>query len=307
MRVPALRLPSFRLSFDWLEGLGGRRVLWYSLYTGILFAVFLVANFPFGIVLNRVLQMVEIPNMRVEVGDARFAWWHGFELQRVRVASTTPDQPPLLEAASLYVRPGLDGLLRGRLDSVHISGPMYGGQIDGSFGRGDDVTRATLTLDRVDLQRYPALRLVLPEGQIGGVVSGVISVEAHGGDSAETKAAGELDVRKASIVDLKVEQFPVPPLHFDTATLKFSLQANRLDIQELEADGPELKLLASGQVAVRAPVADSVLNLKVTVAAGPDSPDTVKGLLSLLPPLPKGQKPDSPRVISGTLAKPRIR
>jgi type II secretion system protein N len=307
MRVPALRLPAWRPSFDWVEGLGGRRILWYSLYTVALFVLFLVVNFPFGVVVNRVVRMVEIPGFNVDIGDARFAWWRGFELQRVRIASTTADQPPLFEASSLFIRPGFDGLLRGALDSVFLSGPMFGGQVDGSFAMTDGVVRASFTLDHVDMRRLTAIRLYVPEGEIAGLLSGAVSVEWHREDSAATTAAGELDLRKASLTDLKVAEMPVPALHFDNSVLKFTLQSNRLEVEEFDAVGPELKLSANGQVALRSPVTDSVLNLKATIAPGAESPDNVKALLAFLPPLPKGQKADAPRTISGTLAKPRVR
>jgi len=59
---------------------------------------------------------------------------------------------------------------------------------------------------------------------------------------------------------------------------------------------------------MRTPLADSVLNLKVALAPGPDSTDDIKTLLSILiPPPAKGAKADAPRTLSGTLAKPRLR
>ena len=60
-------------------------------------------------------------------------------------------------------------------------------------------------------------------------------------------------------------------------------------------------------MALRDPIGDSVLNLKLTAQPGANSPDEVKNLLLLLPPLPKNAKPDTPRVISGTLKFPRVR
>ena len=119
--------------------------------------------------------------------------------------------------------------------------------------------------------------------------------------------AGELALNQASLTDAKWQQFPVPALHVDSATLKFSVQGNRLEIQEFDAVGPELKLSASGQVALRPNLADSVLNLKVSIAPGAESPDEIKALLLILPQPAKGAKPDAPRVLSGTLAKPRLR
>ena len=86
------------------------------------------------------------------------------------------------------------------------------------------------------------------------------------------RAAGDLQLDDASVTDAKFNQFPLPPLHFKTADARFGLQGGRLDVQELKADGQEITLDASGQVAMREPFADSVLNLKVALAPGPGEP-----------------------------------
>jgi type II secretion system protein N len=312
MRLPAVRLPSVRLPFDWFEGFGGRRTLLYALYTGVLFLVFLLANFPYNAIVQRVLKSVDLEaqGMRLDVGDGRFAWWHGYELQRVKLLSTDPDHPPFAEAASIYVRPGLDGLLRGRINSLYLLGLMYGGQVDGTVAVQDGVQRATVTFDRLQLQRYAnaAGLLQLQDGSVAGDLSGVITIESRGGDASDTRAAAELELGRASLTDARLSNgITLPALTFDKATMKLSAQGGRLDVQELEASGPDLRLSASGQIALRQPLADSVLNIKLTALPGANSSDEVKTLLSLLPPLPKGSKPDAPHVISGTLARPRIR
>ncbi len=307
MRLPALRLPTWRPSFDRLEGLVTRTTLLYALYTAILFGVFLLANFPYAALVQRSLSVLEVPGLRLDVGGARFAWWRGIELENVRLSGLDPAQAEYLHTVGLFVRPGLEGLWRGRPRSMHVSGPLYGGEIDANFSAGD-VNRATVTLEGVQLQRYPLLAALLEGGQVAGRLSGTGTVEAQNGDGdGELRAAGELTLSQASLTDAKLQQFPVPALHFDTATLKFGLQGNRLDIQELEAVGPEIKLNASGQVALRPNIADSVLNLKVSLVPGAESPEEIKALLQILPPAPKGAKPDAPRVLSGTLAKPRLR
>jgi type II secretion system protein N len=307
MRFPALRLPAWRPSVDWLEGLITRTTLLYILYTAILFGVFLVANFPYGVLVQRTLNALEVPGLRLDIGGARFAWWRGIEVENVRLASLDPNQAEYLHTAGLFVRPGLDGLWRGRPRSIHVGGPLYGGELDASFSSGE-VNRATVTIEGVQLQHYPLLSTLLEGGQIAGRLNGAGTVEAQNGDgSEELRAAGELTLTQASLTDAKWQQFPVPALHFDSATLKFSLQGNRLDIQELDAVGPELKLSATGQVALRPNIADSVLNLKVSITPGAESPEEIKALLQILPPVPKGAKADAPRVLSGTLAKPRLR
>ena len=306
MKVPALRVPAWRPSFDWLEGMGSRRVLLYTVYTLLLFLVFLFANFPHGVLLQRLLSAVELPGMRLDVGDARFAWWRGFELQRVHLGPSDPTLPAYLEASSLYVRPGLDGLFSGRPRALTINGPFYGGSIDGQFASGD-MNRATVTLDAVQLQRYPLFTELLAGGQLAGALSGVLTVEARGVNTEELRAAGELELGNASLTDAKWSGFPLPALRFDAATAKFSVQGNRLEIQELHAEGPDVTLVASGQIALREPLADSVLNLKLSVVPGAEASDQIKTLLSFIPPPAKGAKADAPRTVSGTLAKPRIR
>lgn len=306
MRMPALRLPAWRPSFDWTE-LATRSVILYALYTLVLFGVFLFANFPHGLLVQRVLRSVQVPGLRLDVGDVRFAWWRGFELQRVVVAPSDPSQPAFFEAPSLYVRPAFGDLVRGRLQSVDVSGSLYGGTVDGSLSRGE-LNRVSLTFDGLQLQRYPLLNAALQGGQVTGRASGAISVEARGADIADIRAAGDLQLADTSITDAKWNQIPVAPLHFNTISARFDLQGGRLDVQELNADGKEIALDVDGQVAMRTPLTDSVLNLKVGLAPGPECPDDIKTLLSaIVPPPAKGAKADAPHVLSGTLAKPRLR
>lgn len=312
MRLPAVRLPAIPLPSDWIEGVVNRRTLLYALYTGVLFLVFLVANFPHNVIVQRALKSIDLEGqgMRLEVGDTRFAWWRGYELQRVRLSPTDPSAVPFLEAASIFVRPGLDGLVRGQLKSLHLLGLMYGGEVDGTVTTGDGVSRATITIDGLQLQRYAAAAslLQLQQGTVAGNLSGVITIENHGAETTETRAAAELDLEKASLTDATLANgLTVPSLHFDKAAMKLSLQGGRLDVQELDANGPELRLSLSGQIALREPLADSALNLKLTALPGANSPEEIRTLLSLLPPPPKGAKPDTPRTISGTLARPRVR
>jgi type II secretion system protein N len=245
--------------------------------------------------------------MRIELGDVRFAWWNGFELQGLRIAPADPSQPAFFEASSLYVRPAFGDLVRGRLQAVDVSGSIYGGTVDGSLSRGE-LNRLSATFDGLQLQRYPLLGAALQGGQVAGRASGAISIEARGTEIADIRAAGDLQLADASITDAKWNQFPVAPLHFTTVSARFDLQGGRLDVQELKADGKEITLDAGGQVAMRTPLADSVLNLKLLLAPGPECPDDLKTLLSaIVPPPAKGAKADAPKVLSGTLAKPRLR
>jgi len=312
MRFPSLRLPSMPLPSDWVEGLLGRRTLLYLLYTVVLFGVFMLVNFPYHAIVQRAIKGLDLESrgLHLENADTRFAWWRGLELERVRLAPTDPEKPAIIEVPSLFVRPGLEGLVRGKLNSVELLGLMYGGAIDAHLAAGEGIQRATVSFEDIQLQRYPgaAALLQLQEGMLGGKLSGVITVEKHGNEDGETRAAAELDLDHVSLVDAKLANgISLPPLHFDKAAIKLNLQNGRLEVQEFDADGPELKVALSGQIAMREPVQESVLNLKLSAVPGENSTDEMKTLLSFLPPPPKGAKPDTPRTISGTLARPRVR
>jgi type II secretion system protein N len=308
MRLPALRLPAFRPSFGWLDNLGGRSTWLYALYTVVLFLVFALVNFPHHVLVERMLKSIDLPGMRLDVADTRFAWWHGFELEKVRLTPMDPDRPAFLELGSLFVRPGLAGLFKGKINSAHLAGLLYGGGVDADLSAADGTQRAAVNFDGLQLQRYPLLTSLLDQGVVAGLLSGVVTVENQGGDNGEVRAAGELALDRASIADVKINDiFTIPTLHFDKTTAKFSMQNSRLDVQELDATGPEIKLSVSGQIALREPLADSVLNLKVVAVPGPNPTDEAKGLLALIPPLGKGAKPDAPHVLTGTLKSPRFR
>lgn len=308
MRFPRLGLALPRPSFDWLSSTVGRGAVLYTLYTLACFLVFLVANFPHDVLVQRALREVDLRPLRLDVAGTRFAWWRGYEFRDVRLTRMEDDRgtPPLLESSHLYVRPGLSELIRGRLGSVYLNGSMYSGAVEGSWVMGDGNARATVRLHALDLGRYRYLTNVLEEGRVLGRLSGAVTIEARRADMRDGQAAGELELQEAQIAAVKVSGFPVPDLTFQSVAIKFAVNGNRVEVQEFRADGNEITVSGSGQVTVRTPVGDSVLNLKVTLQPGPGSTEAVKGLLNLVPRA-KGSRPDAPVTISGTIARPRFR
>jgi type II secretion system protein N len=302
-----MRLGIPRLSFDWFDGLGGRRFFLYGFYFLLLFGIFLMHNFPHEVVVKRAIRELNQGPLVAAVSRARFAWWKGYELSGVTLSqrSGSPDDPPLIESSSLYVRPGLDGLLQGKLSSILVNAALYGGQMDGSLSMADGMTRATLQLDDLQLGRYPYLRDLLDEGSMSGKLSGTASMEGRG-DLENARAAGEFDIKDAGLTGAKINGLGVPDLAFNEVTFKFARQGTRLDIQEFRADGDQIKASGDGQVVLREPVADSVLNMRVTVVPGNDATDDIKTLLSLIP-RPKNARLDAPITITGTLRQPRLR
>lgn len=308
MRFPSLSIPSPRLALDWFADLGGRRLVLYALYTIVLFVLFLFVNFPYQDLVQRTLRDLDLGTVQIDVGGTRFAWFKGWEIRNLRIVPTGDAEgvAPLLESSSLYVRPSLAGLIRGKLNGLHLEGAMYQGNVVADISLADDMTRATVDLNGIDLTRYRALAQALEEGQVAGRVSGTVTFEVRPSDLASGQAAGELDIRDASMSAAKIQGMQVPDLHFPEIALKFSLRSGKLDLQELHADGDEVKMNGNGQIVLRDPLSDSVLNLKATFQPGSGNPDMGKTLLALLPKSP-GARPDAPLSITGTIAQPRLK
>lgn len=306
MRLAGLSLP--RPSWDRLSALGSRRGLLYAAYTFVVFLVFLLVNFPHDIVVQRALRGVDLGSVRLDLAPARFAWWRGYSFRWVRLSQEgePSDAPPLLEASRVYVRPRLWDLIRGRLGSLSISGEVYRGTVEGSADTGSSLARATLRLRSVQIGQHPALAGLFDEGELAGRLSGTITAEGRRGSPGDGQVAGDLELADGGLLGASVSGLRVPDLHFPSASVKFSARGNRLEIQELRADGQEIRIAGSGQVNVSDRIADSALNLKGTVQAGPAGGDAVTALLSFLP-RGKGNRSESSVTVTGTLGQPRLR
>jgi type II secretion system protein N len=306
MRLPSLRLP--RLATDWIPALPGRSGVLYALYTIVLFCVFLIAQFPHDVLVRRALSAVDLQPLQLDYETTHFAWWRGYEFRNINLTLAGDDRsvPPLFESSSIFLRPGWSGLLRGQLSSVFADATLYGGQADGSWTTENGLQRVTLQLDELQIARYRWLSTLFEEGTIGGRLSGAVSAEMRRGNLREGQIVGELDIANGQMAGVAFRGLTLPELNFDTITAKFAFNGGQLEVEEFQADGRELRLSGSGQITVRAPLGDSVLNLKVSLLPGPEPTDAVKGLLALVPK-PKNAKPDTPMTIAGTLAQPRVR
>jgi type II secretion system protein N len=307
MRLPRLRLPRLSLSFDWLSALGGRTTLLYAGYTSVLFIVFLVVTFPHELLIRRALSAVNRGPVAVEFNAARFAWLDGYELSGTRVAPAVADQPPYIEVSHLWVRPALGSLVRGNPYDLLVRADVYGGAAQAELNMTDGSVVGNLQWQGLELGRYRTLTSLLDEGQLAGRVSGQFSFEARGGNFNAGQGSGVIVLEGASLTGAKVAGFGVPDLHFRQAKLKVAVRAGHLDIQEFQANG-DASLQGSGQVQLRDPMPESVLNLHAIVETSLATPDPIKGLMALLPHAPNA-KPDAPTsiVLTGTLGHPRVR
>lgn len=300
MALPKIGFPKLRMG-----GLSERLTLWYALYTTILFLVFLVVTFPHEVLIRRGLTMLPPSDVTVDFDGARFAWHRGMELTGVRIKSTKLAQP-VLEFSSLWVRPVMGELARGNWQAFAIDAEAYGGHGDGYLSVSPEgVVSGKLELSGLSLGRYTLLRSYLDEGTLAGRIDGHMEFTAAGKDIAKVNGDGEVTLTNGVLEAAKIQGFGVPNLHFDTGKISLTLQGERVELKELNVKGKEVVIEASGKISLREPLDASILDLKALVNPGPEAPDDIKGLLSLLPKQPPGQ--DQSFRIAGKLTKPLLR
>jgi len=306
MRFPRLRLPRPQISLDWLGELGGRRTVLYLGYTAILFLVFLLLTFPHELLIRRMLSSVSQGPVAVEFTDANFAWFHGYKISGMRIGSAGADgQAPYLECSQLWVRPALSALVRGNPYDLLLYADLYGGTAHGELLMNNGSVNGSMQWNDLNLGRYRTLTALFDEGQLAGRVSGYFNFESHGAKLEAGQATGALTLEGGALTGVKVSGFPVPDLHLRQTRLKFAVRGGRLELQEFQATG-DVDVEGYGNVTLREPLQDSVLNLRATIQQSLATPDAVKTLVGLIPRAP-GAKPDSPIMITGTLGRPHTR
>jgi len=294
-----MRLPSFSLPTS------GRSItLLYTGYLVVLFAAFLLVTFPYDVLVRRALAGFNGGALSVGFQDAGFAWHRGIALDRLTLHSA--EAIPVLEIDRMWVRPSLGQLVRGNPYAIELQAEMYGGsaRADADFSEGR--LSGNVALEALSLGRYRPLAGMLEEGRLGGRVDATLSFETTAADPNAGQATGAIRLSRAAIEAAKISGFGVPDIHVDEGDVEFTYRNGRIDLAALKAHGKEIILEADGQVTLRNPAVDSILNLRAIIGPGPEAPDPIRGLLELIP-RPAGAGADSPVRITGTIARPRVR
>src|SRR5262249_27860039 len=147
--------------------------------------------------------------------------------------------------------------------------------VQGEFGLNQGNVVSNVLLHELSLSRYRTLTALLDEGQLDGRVSGQFTFEARPGNISAGQFTGDMILEPAALTAAKVQGITLPDLHFRQTKLKFVLHQGRLEIQDFSAAG-DVNVQGSGNVVLRDPLPNSVLNLRVTVETSLATPDVVK-------------------------------
>jgi type II secretion system protein N len=302
MAVRGLSLPSFAGGF---VNILRRPVVYYGLYTFVLFLVFIIVTFPHEVLVRRALDMVQSNSVSVTIDGANFAWWNGYELDGLKLTALPLKEgsPPLIEWSRLQLRPNYRSLLKGKLESVALWGELYGGTADGIFTltqTSPPAVNAHVEWSGLEIRRYRALTTWLDEGRLSGTLGGWFDAEATNGTPPQGE--GEIFLQRAGLAGGKIMGFTVPDLSIEDAKSKFTLKGDRLELQDVTLTGNEISLQLKGFITLREPLGQSVPNLNLTIQKLPES---LKPLVTIF--APRAKTLPAQMVIGGTLGRPQVK
>lgn len=311
MRLP---LPSFvrggtRGPSDAAAPAGARRGIargraWSALFTLAVFLVALAWTLPHDLIARRAIDSATATSpVAIDFDDVSWAFPNGWRVKGLRVTSTkAPDSTIAFGETTL--RSPLAGLLLGRPESGTIDGRLWEGALAARVSRDAGKARVDLDLEGADLSRALGA-LVPPPARFAGRANLSLDASGDGRTTASTEGTLRLDARGLEIHELLVRGFPIPDLVFRDVAIAAQMNGSRLQVKELRAEGDQLSVEGSGDVVVREPVAQSSLNLKLSIRVPPDAPPALRVATALLPKRPAGEAPIY--TLTGTLASPVLR
>jgi type II secretion system protein N len=276
----------------------------YVIFTFLVFSLALAYTLPHDLIAARVLEEATAGTpVRVTFASVAFAFPNGYRFTDLRVA---PLRSPgsAIDLGDLTVRSPLLGLLVGRPRSASLTGSAFGGTLSGNVSQRG--ARGALDLDLQDIDLGRALATVIaPPGRVAGRAALELALAGDGRTTQSTQGSVALAVRGLELSGVVVRGLAVPDLVFPDLTLTAQIDGSRLQVKELRASGDALDLGASGEILLREPLAQSVLNLRLNIDVAPAAPPALRMAAALLPRRGPGEKPLYNA--SGTLGSPILK
>lgn len=264
----------------------------YGLGGVMVFLAFLAASFPYA---DAVSSMLAPLNLKLTYDTQRMSPPIGAELDNVRVVSTAPGQAGLLlQSPAIRLAPTLGSLILGR-PGLRLRAALYGGIIHATVLRRGDLVNVSFDLRGLDLHASDALR------QFGTSLSGNIS----GNGAAEIRSpdlpdnAGNLSLDGENVA-VHVGDFP--PLRLGAIQGVLRLNGGTVTLTDVTANGEDLALEAAGSIQLAADLADSTLELHVSLHPTSAGREHFGLFFNMLPHPPAA----GPYVVSGPILSPSI-
>jgi len=282
----------------------------YGVFAAILFVAFITANFPYA---DTISALVAPMRMKVVFQRQEMNFPVGARLENVRVLSTANEQL-LLQSPDVIVSPRMGWLFLGR-PRLGIRARIYGGVLDATVHQSARAIIVDFELESLNLADMiqgvdePEVRAQTKENgesdalhQLGVALSGELS----GSGSAQVMGSGIIACRASMILigrHVKAEIVNgLPPLDLGVVRANVVLEQGVAILQEVSAYGSDGSIEANGEIQVAPDIADSIVQLTVSLTP------TTKGragfglFLNMLPHAPN----DGPYHVKGALTSPSV-
>jgi len=276
----------------------------YGLFTLVAFVVALLASLPHDLIAARALDVATArAPVRIGFGSVALAFPNGYRFTDVRVTPPGGNTPlATLAEVTLRVPPG--ALFTGNLRQAVFSGRAYGGEFRGHVRVAGDTTAGTLEASGIRLE--PALAPFVPApGRVQGDASLSLHLSGDGRTTQSSQGDVTLAVRGLALEQVSVRGIRVPDVAFPTVDAAAEVFGARLQLKEARAEGDDLRFDATGDVLLREPLPQSVLNLRLTVEIPPGAQPALRILTGLLPKRAPGEAPSYS--LKGTIGSPVLR
>lgn len=283
---------------------GRGAALAYAAFTLVVFLLVLLATLPHDLIAARALDLATAgAPVRVGFANVSLAFPNGYHFTNVRVTPVGGSEP-VATLSELTVRMPLAGLVTGRFRQAVFTGRAYGGSFTGWVR--DAGGKIAGQIDAKDVRLEPALApFVPPPGRVQGVASVALQLSGDGRTTQSAEGDVTLAVRDLALEQVSVRGFRLPDLTFLTVDAAAQVFGSRLQIREARTTGSDLTFDATGDVLLREPVQQSVLNLRMRVEVPPNAPPALRIATGLLPKRNPGQEPVY--TVKGTIAAPVVR
>jgi type II secretion system protein N len=276
----------------------------YVAFTLLVFLLALVWSLPHDLIAARAIDVATAgAPVRIGFRSVALAFPNGYRFTDVRITPLGVSDP-VATLSEVTLRVPLAGLLTGSFRQAVLDGRAYGGTFRGWARLVGN--RASGALEATDIRLEPALApLVPPPGRVQGTADVSFQLAGDGRTTQSSEGNLTLTVHDLALDQVSVRGIRVPNVAFPAVDASAQVFGARLQVKEVRAAGDDLRFDASGDILLREPLPQSVLNLRMNVEVPPGAQPALKLVSGLLPKRNPGEAPSY--TVKGTLAAPVVR
>jgi type II secretion system protein N len=246
-----------------------KALIWAGYAAGYLVALlfFMYFTFPYERLKQRVVSAYNSsqngPNSsRMDIEDLTWSFrFPGLVAEGIRLIGPEPPPAPegeeptpqqVVRVDEVYARASIFSLLAGNL-SVSFAAEAFGGTLDGSLESSDEGQSLHVELEGVQPGEVPELAKAVGV-PLEGALTGRIDMQLPEGKLSKANGEIELEIVELLVSDGKAKirnMLALPQIQAGSLTLKASVKAGRLKIDEFKGRGPDLEVDAEGRLKFR--------------------------------------------------------